>query len=106
MVAANRKAGNQRVRLNRRGRIFVGTLIAIALWWGSAMVLPSQAHSESGPMEVVAYTVQPGDTLWGFASKVTPQGGDVAAMVDELIELNGLSSANIEAGQRIVVPED
>lgn len=45
-----------------------------------------------------------GDTLWSYASAITPAGHDVSETVDELIALNNLESGSLQAGQRIIVP--
>jgi hypothetical protein len=50
------------------------------------------------PAMVVA---QPGDTLWSIARTLQP-AGDVRALVDELVELNG--GASLAIGQRVLVP--
>ncbi|NMN00905.1 peptidoglycan-binding protein LysM [Bifidobacterium sp. DSM 109958] len=48
------------------------------------MVAPMvhRAWGVDEPRAFVAYTVQPGDTLWGYAVRATPAGGDVNDSVD------------------------
>ncbi|ADB10149.1 LysM domain protein [Bifidobacterium dentium Bd1] len=53
---------------------------------------------------MVVYTVQPGDTLWDYASSITPAGDDVNETVDTLVRLNNLDSVSLQAGQRLLVP--
>lgn len=60
----------------------------------------------SGPETTVTYTVQPGDTLWSFAVRATPAGGDVNDSLDALMRINHLDSSTLEVGQRIEVPVD
>lgn len=48
------------------------------------------------------HVVVPGETLWSVAVDVTPEGRDVRATVDELVELNG--SAPLRVGQGLVLP--
>ncbi|NDH12212.1 MAG: LysM peptidoglycan-binding domain-containing protein [Actinobacteria bacterium] len=47
------------------------------------------------------FVVQPGDTLWGIASALAPEG-DPRALVDQLIDLAG--GSQIQPGQQLVVP--
>ncbi len=49
--------------------------------------------------------VEPGDTLWGIASRTTERGQDVRAMVARIRTLNGLDQAVIHPGQRLLVPD-
>ena len=55
-------------------------------------------------LEVVSYTVQPGDTLWQIAADVAVPGEDVRDVIVELQELNALPRAELTAGQHLVVP--
>ncbi|MBW3091889.1 LysM peptidoglycan-binding domain-containing protein [Bifidobacterium sp. 82T10] len=75
----------------------------------TAAVLLSVAPWNAGPSsasEVVSYTVRPGDTLWLYAERITPEGGDVAENVDLIMRLNHMDSARLEPGQRIRVPKE
>ncbi|SFS67429.1 LysM peptidoglycan-binding domain-containing protein [Saccharopolyspora flava] len=47
--------------------------------------------------------VRTGDTLWGIATRMAP-GQDPRAVVDRIVELNGLGGASAEAGRHLVVP--
>lgn len=87
-----------------RGRIAVAVVSAIAAWGCFGLVGAYEAQSDMGPMEVTTYTVRPGDTLWVYASSITPEGGDVSETVARLKSLNNMSSSALEVGQRIVVP--
>lgn len=99
-------AGKGRMRLTRRGRIVVAVLAAMLMWAGLAVFSPAQAESASGAQSVASYTVQPGDTLWGYAATITPDGEDVTDTVNRLIELNDLAGSALQAGQRLVVPAE
>jgi nucleoid-associated protein YgaU len=48
-----------------------------------------------------AYVVQPGDTLWGIARQLQPDG-DVRALVGVLAEANG--GAELHVGQHLTIP--
>lgn len=103
--ASARPAGAPgRRTLTPRGRIAAVLLAVLLALAGFAAVFPQVARSDMGDMAVTSYTVRPGDTLWDYAARITPAGGDVSETVATLMELNGLQSAGIEAGQRLVVP--
>ncbi|WP_406692177.1 LysM peptidoglycan-binding domain-containing protein [Saccharopolyspora sp. ID03-671] len=44
-----------------------------------------------------------GDTLWGIATRMAPDE-DPRAVVERIVELNGLGGASAEAGRHLVVP--
>lgn len=50
----------------------------------------------------VAYTVQPGDTLWELAER--DYDGDPRDRVGEIRELNDLESSTLQAGQTLLLP--
>lgn len=80
-------------------------LAGIAMWSNGSVAVNSTVNSSVGSAgATTTYIVRPGDTLWGYASQVTPRGGDIRQTVSELIELNDLETASLTAGQSIVVP--
>lgn len=96
-----------RVRLTARGRmvrsvlaLIVGMMLAIGAggWLGSALG-PAEY---TGPVETVS--VGAGDTVWGIAASTTSADADVRDVVDDILRLNGLSSAQLTTGQQLVVP--
>ena len=52
--------------------------------------------------EPVVHVVQPGDTLWSIAGSINPDGRDLRATVDRLVDAAGGSV--LQPGQRIVLP--
>jgi nucleoid-associated protein YgaU len=93
-----------RLRLTRRARRFglVLALVAgIALGsWLAPLLGVGGGLRLAGATTVV---VQPGDTLWSIASPVAG-GGDVRAVVADIRQLNGLSSARLVPGQTLQLP--
>ena len=93
------------VRLTRRGRlvVFVGALLlvlALGVLWGSGSVATEQPGT-ADPTLVVQ--VESGDTLYDIAARVTTDG-DVAAMVEQIEDLNRLDTSVVYAGQKLRVP--
>ena len=74
-------------------RIVTVALLAGLMWCLYGVIRPARAES-----------VQPGDTLWDYASSITPAGDDVNETVDTLVRLNNLDSVSLQAGQRLLVP--
>jgi ABC-type transporter Mla subunit MlaD len=93
------------VRLTRRGRlvVFAGALLlvlALGVLWGSGSVATEQPGT-ADPTLVVQ--VEAGDTLYDIAARVTTDG-DVAAMVEQIEDLNRLDTSVVYAGQKLRVP--
>lgn len=94
------------VRLTRRGRaaVFLAALtvaLGAGLMFGSS-VTATDATGEAPATQAVM--VQPGETLWDIASRIHP-GGDIRDTIEEILELNSLSSpAGLQMGREIAVP--
>lgn len=101
------------IRLTRRGRIVVGTLIGIAvaavaavIWLavaGQAQASGNAKAGRSGGGTVARVVVKPGQTLWGIAALVDP-GADPRVVIPQIVEMNSLSSTAISVGQVLWVP--
>lgn len=92
------------LRLTARGRRVVALLSLLLV---SAFALIGTKAVAGGPeraLEVQAYTVAAGDTMWELAAQLAAPGEDVRDVIRELVELNGASSAGLTAGQRILLP--
>jgi LysM repeat protein len=77
------------------GRVLFVALAILLLW-----ALFAGEGGASGPER--EYRVRPGDTLWSIAERTF--SGDPREGVWELRERNGLDSATIVPGQRLVLP--
>jgi LysM domain len=101
------------VRLTRRGRIVVGLVAVIAVGSVAALVWlavagRAQAASQVGSEGAAAHTmlrvvVRPGDTMWGIAIRADP-AADPRAVIQQIIDDNGLKGTAIMAGQVLWVP--
>ncbi len=102
-AAGVRRRADRPLRLTRRGRLVLTTLAGLAtigaIWSGGAL-----AAGPSTPQEVRLHTVVAGETLWADARAVAGPDQDVRDVVDQIMRLNGLSNANLRAGQVIVLP--
>jgi len=76
-------------------RIIIIVGIAVLVWSASARSTP--AH---GAKQVV--TVRPYDSLWSIAQR--HYGGDVRDAVWRIERANHLASADVRAGQQLVLP--
>jgi LysM repeat protein len=77
------------------GRLLSAAIAAIVLW-GVA------AHASSDTSGERVYVVQQGDTLWAIASE--RYAGDVREAEWRIRRRNGLDSALIRPGERLVLP--
>ena len=94
------------LRLTRRGRVLL--VLAFLLAAMVAMVVSggfASAGREAGtPEPVRVVQVQPGDTLYGIAGQVA-EPGHVRDMVLHIQQLNSLSGATLEVGQKLAIPK-
>ena len=69
----------------------------------AATVLAAVAvHSSGGAGKPQIYTVRAGDTLWAIAS--ARYAGDPREAIERVQRRNGLRSASLQPGQRLVLP--
>jgi hypothetical protein len=97
------------LRLTRRGRIVVAaaaallvtllSLLATGAAWATSHSVPARG-AYRGVAQVV---VLPGQSLWSVAENADPNA-DTQAVMQQIIDLNGLTSDVINIGQRLWVP--
>jgi hypothetical protein len=106
---ARNQAARVPLRLTRRGRVVVAVATALLLAVLSLVIAASaQATSHPAPSgtaqrNVVQVTVRPGQSLWSVAENADPDA-DTRVVVQQIIELNGLTGNVVFAGQRLWVP--
>ena len=89
------------VRMTRRGRIvFLVAFIAVA---ALAMIVMSGLADAGSPQQVRYIQVAPGQTLTEIAQTIGG-GGDIRDTIAEIEQMNGMSGAALQAGQRLVLP--
>ena len=87
-----------RVRYDRLGVLVLSTALLVPVARG---VIGTGAQAGE---RTRTYTVRPGDTLWEIAARLDVDGGDPRAFVYDLERANGLSGADIRAGQVLTIP--
>ena len=83
--------------------LFLGLLVVI-LAGVLLLLVEGEAVGASGQQEMEAVVVAPGDTLWEIADRISPESLDLRAVVQGLVELNGLESKVLRPGQVLQVP--
>lgn len=102
-----RRAGQPApLRLTRRGRVVVLALFVLLASLASAVLWTTASRADdppAGPLPTVV--VQPDDTLWAIAGRVSPGRGS-HTVVAEIRRLNGMGAddVTIHAGDTLVVP--
>ncbi|NNC13370.1 LysM peptidoglycan-binding domain-containing protein [Planctomonas sp. JC2975] len=98
-----------RTRLTRRGRVVIAALIVLPLLIGAgALAANSGAVAGAVGTSSAAFhhvTVRSGDSLWSIAERIAPQY-DPRDVVAALVDLNGLQSSVLQAGQQLAVPHE
>ena len=92
------------LHLTRRGRLVL-LLVGLAILIGGLLVATrAAAGGPTGAPEVQRYVVAPGDTLWAIASGMAQPGDDVRDVVRHIQLLNDMPSAQLIAGQQLLLP--
>jgi Tfp pilus assembly protein FimV len=104
--ASPRRSAPARLRLTRRGQVttvVIGAFLATAIL-GLVHQAPTSATEQPTRLPPTAtVVVHPGETLWQIAQRVAP-AKDPRTTIHAIEELNGLSSAAVQAGQTLQVP--
>ena len=95
------------LRLTERGRrVVAGLSIAIGLCIAAGTAVTVELQGADGGLELAGAStvvVQPGDTLWSIARSVAPDE-DPRAVVDAIVDLNGLHSVDLMPGAELQLP--
>lgn len=87
----------------RPGEWFWLTSVAIFTCAFVIMVGLFAMRDAPGVGETTVVQVRAGETLWGIANRMAP-GSDPHAVVQRIVESNGLGAPSVEVGQSLVVP--
>ncbi|MGI5164156.1 LysM peptidoglycan-binding domain-containing protein [Spirillospora sp. CA-253888] len=98
------------VRLTRRGRVvlvaFAAIVLLVLFWLTMGPGAGAQDRGTppgSGGHRVEYVVVEPGQTLWEIAVRVSGDG-DPRLTVQRIIDLNGLPGPIVQPGQRLRMP--
>lgn len=104
-----RKSGSKQISL--KNIVTVILTLAIVIYFsttlGSSFVnAESRSHAETAQRKYFkSIEICEGDTLWAIASEYKGDHYDsIYAYIDEVMEMNGLDSDQIHAGQYLTVP--
>jgi len=103
--AASVAARSRRVRARRRrtARLVIVLVLAALVVWGGVRV--SQAVAGATRPAGVMHVVQPGETVWQIAvARYGSSEHDVRLLVDAVLRANGMTSAALVPGQRLLLP--
>ena len=98
-----------RVRLTPRGRLLtrlavIASLSILLLSGFAALTGASAGPTDTAiPNPYVKVSVKPGDTLWSIAESIAPSG-DRRSLVADIVEINRLTTPELQAGQKIYIP--
>ncbi len=101
-----------RLRLTRRGRVVVATLVItgvtlvallITLVASGGAQATNHGQARAGYQGMHKIVVQPGQTLWSIASAAEPSA-DPRTVVQEIMSANALAGPTVIAGQLLWVP--
>ncbi len=97
------------LRLTRRGRFVIATAaallvtIVLLIASGAAQATSHPVSARAAEQNLAQVVVRPGQSLWSVAESADPNA-DTRVVIQQIIELNGLTSDAVFAGQRLWVP--
>ncbi|MES2093443.1 MAG: LysM peptidoglycan-binding domain-containing protein [Actinomycetota bacterium] len=100
--------GASRLRITRRGYALMTVVVAVPLAiaaFGIAVNSGGAAATvDSSSVSFKQVTVQAGESLWQVAEQIAPTA-DPRDVVADIVQLNQLSSAVVQPGQSLAIPQ-
>ena len=96
------------MQLNRRGRL-ARTLVVLSLaivmlaTFGFSAGAGNSDQMNPTSDAFITVTVGPGESLWSLAGQIAVDG-DKRSLVDEIISINSLPTADVQVGQELRIP--
>lgn len=112
--SGSRRARRRPIRLTRRGRLVVLSVLMVAVAVTSALLtvlvtgragaaVPHVAGSSSSATPRSSVLVRPGDTLWAIAGRIAPNA-DPRVVIDRILAANPTAKRVLVPGERLVLP--
>jgi hypothetical protein len=111
-LAAGAGVPSTQLRLTRRGRVVVATLVILAVTLAVLLITmlasggaqaTNHGQARAGYQGMHQVVVRPGQTLWSLAAAAEPTA-DPRNVVQEIMSANALGGPSISAGQLLWVP--
>lgn len=98
------------LRLTRRGRAVLTTLAALPIVVGALVLTVNGGGAVAGDAQQQGssfdyITVPAGESLWTLAEEFAPDS-DPRDVIDAIMSLNQLTSAQVQVGQRLAIPSE
>lgn len=97
------------IRRSRKANIRLArflVVLSLTTVFGAGFAMQAGAGSKDIPTRANSYvtvTVANGESVWSIAKALTTDQ-DVRSLVDQIVKVNGLNSADVAAGTKIRVP--
>jgi hypothetical protein len=97
------------LRLTRRGRIVVGVMVALLVAGlslaaaGAAQAIGRSVPKRASGASLTRIVVRPGQSLWSVAQSADPNA-DPRQVIQQIAQLNALTSDTVMVGQQLWVP--
>ncbi|PZE25019.1 hypothetical protein DEI81_12890 [Curtobacterium sp. MCBD17_013] len=96
-----------RLRITRRGRVVLTTVSALPVLLVVALAALNGGQAAAGDhaahVHFTTVTIQPGESLWQLAQDEAPNV-DPRDFVQDVVDLNNLPSAAVQAGEKLAIP--
>ncbi len=96
-----RAAARKRNSIRKSNAVYI-TVFMVAVFLFSTFV--GTGATATKVSETECYRVTTGDTLWEIAAKCNTSNKDVRNIIDDIMILNNMTSAQLHTGDIIVVP--
>ena len=82
--------------------MITGLILSLSIL--ATLLMPHPAYAQSEQVQVYeSVVIQEGDTLWDLALQYAPEEQDIRSYIQEVRELNRMTSDQIHAGQSIIL---